>query len=211
MQPRNLIAQLAWISTIPSVRDQQDDRTAIQCAATPPLMELLDRSPNPGSPRPVRHRLRDRSERGVRSARAQLFRDSREPRRKQERLDPMVPQRQRVGEVQKHARVALHRAAHVAEDHEWTRTQTPRSPRERHYFAARAQTVGNRAPQVDPWPPAPNPPPRAPLTGIPIEAGQCPCRLCQFVPGQCREVLVIDAATVAPCLEADLGRRRISC
>ena len=174
MQPRNLIAQLAWISTIPSVRDQQDDRTAIQCAATPSLMELLDRSSNPGPPdqsgTACATAARAASGRRVRSCFVTLVR----PRRKQERLDPMVPQHQRMSEVQKHARVALHRAAHVAEDHKRPRTQTPSSPRELHYFAARAQTVRNRAPQIDTWPPAAHPPPRPALAGIPLEAGPGP-------------------------------------
>src|SRR5262245_19175554 len=131
-------------------------------------MELLDRSSDPGPTRPVLYGMRDGGESRVWPARAQLFRDSREPRRKQECLDSMVPHRHRMGEVETHARVAFRRAAHVAEDDERTGTHTPRASRKLHYLAPRAETVGHRAPQIDAWSPAAHPPPCTTVTGIPL-------------------------------------------
>ena len=67
------------------------------------------------------------SSRRARSSR----RDAREPRGEQERLDAPVPAPDRVREVQEHARVALHRAADVAEQDERARPRAAPAPRQR--------------------------------------------------------------------------------
>ena len=130
LQPRDLVAQLARIAAIPAVGDEQHDRTAVQDAAAPALMELLARPRQsaslPTSPAPTA--TRPRARRPARGS-AQLPRDARQLRGEQKRLDTLVAPRHGVREVQQHARVALHRAADVAEQHERARAHAPRPPR----------------------------------------------------------------------------------
>ena len=103
---------------------------AVQHPAHPPLMERPSASPirvppdqsgtAPAHRRPPR-----------RAARAQLVRDPRQRRREHERFDPRVPSAERVREVQEHPRVALHRSADVAQQHDRPAGARAGPPRQR--------------------------------------------------------------------------------
>ena len=60
--------ELHRIATIPSIRDEQHDRSAMQHAATPMLVEFADGVTDSGTSGPLGHRARHRRERFVGSA-----------------------------------------------------------------------------------------------------------------------------------------------
>jgi hypothetical protein len=84
-------------------------------------VKLSKGAPDARAARPIGYHSGDRRHRIVDPRPAQLTGDAREPRREQEGLDPAMAPRDYVGELEKHARVALHRAADVAQQHERTR------------------------------------------------------------------------------------------
>ena len=84
---------------------------------------------------------RHRRQRGVGAGARSSLVIAGQPRREQERLDPLVPPRQGVREMQQHARVALHRSADVAQQHEGPRPHASRPPRQLDDVAAGAQAV----------------------------------------------------------------------
>ncbi len=173
--------QLPRVPAIPPVRDEQDHRTAVQDAAAPALMELLDGSANPRPSRPVGHRPRHRREGVVGSRRAQLSGDSRELGGEEERLDTAVAPRHGVSEVQEHAGVALHGSADVAQQHERARAHASCPSPEFHHVAARAEAVGDRTSKIDSRAAPSNPPPCPAFTRIPDETRQRRARLGYFV------------------------------
>ena len=77
--------------------------------------------------------------------------------------------RSRVGEMQQHPRVALHRSADVAEQHERTRTNAARPAPSVTTSPPCAQAVGDCAAEIESRAAAPNPPARPALTRIPHE------------------------------------------
>ena len=80
-----------------------------------------------------------------------------------------VPARRGVREVQEHARIALHRAADVAEQHQRARPHLAAAPRQADDVAAGVEAVGDRPPQIDARAVTRNPAPRATLSRSPLE------------------------------------------
>ena len=140
----------------------------------------------------------------------QLSGDSRQLRRKQKRFDSLMPRRQRVSEMQQHARIALHRAADVAQQHQRTRAHAARPRRQRHHVAAAAETLGDRAPKVDARATAAHPSPRSAHAGIPHETSQRLARLGNFVSRRMPQNPCRQPAPIAPDLHGCFRRRRIA-
>ena len=120
LQARDLLAQHDRIAAVPAVGDEQHDRAAVRARGAPtaggtaaaPRRCACRRTSRAPPATTVGHRLVEPAARAA----ALVTRVSRG--REDERLDAAVPPPDGVGEVQQHARVALHRAADVAQQHE---------------------------------------------------------------------------------------------
>jgi hypothetical protein len=173
-------------------------------------MELLDGSANPRPSRPVTHRPRHRREGVVESRHAQLPGNSRELGGKKERFDLVMAPGDGVSEVQEHAGVALHGSADVAQQYERAGAHAARPSPEFHHIAARAEALGDRTSEIDPRASPSNPPPCPAFTRIPDETRQGRARRRYFVGSECGEVLIGDAAKVAPGLQASFWSGRVA-
>src|SRR5262245_7384363 len=167
LQPPDLVPEFYRIAPVPPIGDEQHHRTAMQDPAAPALMELSNRLTDACAAGPVGHRSRDRGERVIRSAETKLPGDSGQAGGEQERLNPLVAARHRVCELQEHARVALHRTAHVAEEDERAWPDPPRTPRQPHDIAASAQAFGDRSSKIHAGALPADPPPRPAFAGSP--------------------------------------------
>ena len=134
---------------------------------------------------------------------AQLAGDARQARGEQEHLDAPMAAADRVREVQEHARVALHRAADVAQQDDRPRPPAPLAAWQRYDVAAGAEALAQRAPEVEARPAAAHPAARAALAGCPGEPRERCARERDLVGGELREVLVRERRGVAP------GRQRL--
>ena len=206
LQPRDLFTQHLGIAAIPAVGDEQHDRPAAQRAPHPLLMELANRRADPGAARPVRDSPGDRADRFADAPGAQLHGDAGELGREQKRLDASLPPRERVREVQQHARVAFHRSADVAQEDDGPRTDAPRPPRQREDVAAGTQTARDRAPQIDARSASANPSPGPALARTPHQPIERQPRPHDLVGAELPEVLVGQRTDIAPCLQ-QCGRR----
>ena len=172
-------------------------------------MELPHGSANARPSGPVRHRPRHGGECVVGPRRAELPRDSRQLRGEEERLDTVAALRHGVGEVQEHARVALHRSADVAQQHERAAAHARRPPPELHHVAAGADAVGDRPSKIDSRAASSNPSPCPAFTRAPDETRQDGGRFGGFGARERGEILVGEAAEVAPGLQSAWRRRRV--
>src|SRR5207342_274241 len=133
--------------------------------------ELPHGSANSRPSGPVRYRLRYGGECDVGPRRAELPRNSRQLRSEEKRLDTVAALRHGVGEVQKHAGVALHRSADVAQQHERAAAHE-RGPPELHHVAPGAHAVADRPSKIDSRAVSSNPSPCPAFTRAPDETRQ---------------------------------------
>src|SRR5919204_754278 len=79
------------------------------------------------------------------------MRDARQARAKDERFHSCEPLRGGVKEAQQQARVAVHRAADVAEQRERARALLAAAARQHQYLATVAQVAPRHAAQIEQW------------------------------------------------------------
>ena len=142
---------------IESVGDQQHDGVLREQASRPAPVELAQARADARAARPVGHGRSDAIECDVDVAVLQMPGDGRQPRAEQQRMDAVPIIRDRMQEVQQHARVAVHRARDVAEHDERRRFHDAAAERERRRCACRAR--------------------HPPQAGAKIDARASPCRL----------------------------------
>ena len=115
----------------------------------------------------------------------------------------------RVGEVQEHARVALHRAADVAQQHDRALARAPRPAWQLDDVAAGAHAARERAPEVHARPVPADPAARPALARRPLEPFHRGAGQRDLVRRELREVLVRERRRVAPGLQdAPMTARR---
>src|SRR5579864_9405792 len=153
-------------------------------ASGPPAVELTECIADARAAAEVVHAFAHRVKSAVEVAMAEQARDSRQPRREYKRLQ-VFPPRDGMGKDHQQSRVALHRAAHVADQHQGPPPDPRSAPEQRHQLSAGANRVSRRAPEVDAprpsRPKAPRPPfrdtPRRLLEEPPHLLGPPPCHL----------------------------------
>ena len=136
----------------------------------------------------------------------QMTCDRREPRTEQQHVDAMPIVRDRVQEMQKHARVAVHRSGDVAEDDQRRRLGDATPERERRRSPSRAGHPPQGRSQVDARSsPCPLRAPHRPIGQRQAQARDHPSRCRQLLGGHRREVL---GAQHLPCRPGE-GRIQI--
>lgn len=184
------------ISSIPSIGDQQHDRSPFQDSTGPRDVEVAQGVADTSTARPIRDMSRKRGDHVVGAALLQLSGHSGKSRGEKKRFDPAEPDGQRVHEVQQHTGVALHRSADVTEKNEWARMEPSPSTGQADDFTV-SQTLTNGTSHVDDWTVARLPPSRPPLTRRPGESGEHGARLGDFFVGEGGEVLCARRVTCA--------------
>jgi hypothetical protein len=116
----------------------------------------------------------------------------------EERLDTVAASRYGVGEVQEHAGVALHRSAHVAQQHQRAAAEARGPTPERRHVAAGADAVGYRPPKIDSRAAPPDPSPCPAFTRAPDETRQDRSRFRGLFGCERGEILVGEAAAITP-------------
>src|SRR5205823_13063208 len=114
----------------------------------PPAVEVTKRVADASSTAEVVHTLADRVEGAVEVAVAKQPRDPCEPGREDECLQVLAA-RDRMGEDHQQPRVALHRPAYVADEHERPAPHPRLAAKKGHQLAAGADRVPRRPAQVD--------------------------------------------------------------
>ena len=112
-------------------------------------LNALQRVADPRAARPVGRGRRGALDRALRVARGERARHAREPRGEHERLGVRAAAGRAGQELQVGARVRLHRARDVAQQHEPAADDAAAPAREPDRVAARAQAAAQRAAQVD--------------------------------------------------------------
>ena len=118
-QAHHLLGERVGSAAIPSVGEDHDGR-ALAMPRTPHESLNSRRQSPKRATRPVDDPPRGRADRGVGIARRELARHAREPGAERERLDPGPTDDRGVQEAHERARVRLHRATHVEQEHEST-------------------------------------------------------------------------------------------
>ena len=118
-------------------------------AAAVAVVERLQRVADPGAAGPVGRRRGGALDRALGMAAAQRAREARQPRGERERLDRGPAARRGGEQLQVGARVGLHRARDVAQQHEPAALHAAPAVREADRLAAAAQAAAQRPPQVD--------------------------------------------------------------
>src|SRR5438309_6913080 len=147
-QVDELGGELCGIAAIPPVADDDHHRAIAAAAARPAPVEIPDRVAAPAPAAEVVDAFAHRVAGAVEVSIAQQPRAPRQSRREDEGLEVFAP-RDRVGEDHQEPRVALHRAAHVADQHQRPAADARFPPEKGHQLAARADGVTRRTPQVD--------------------------------------------------------------
>src|SRR5205807_2614606 len=104
-------------------------------------VEGLDRLADARAARPVVDRRRHPVERGVDVMAAEQARDAGEPRGEDKGLDPRAGVFERVGKIQQQPRVALHRAADVAEKYQRPRPKSRAFPAEDQQLTSKSEAA----------------------------------------------------------------------
>ena len=201
LQPGYLFAQHVGISAVPSVRDQQHDRCLMEYTPRPPLMKLAERWADSRAPRPIRHNFRNGVDSLLESSEADLPRHARQPGREQKHFEPSMAMGEAVREVKQHARVTLHGAAHIAQQHERPELRTAATSGQDHDLAAAAKASRQRPTDVDAGTAAANPPARATLAWNPLEAVERKPRAPHLFRRELGEVLVSQPFDLTPGLK----------
>ena len=181
---------------------------AVQHAPAPALIELPERLAGSRAARPVRHRTTRPPSTAASSRRKRssvVIRVS--SRREQERLDAAMLLPDGMREVEEHARVALHRAADVADEDERSRTGAAPTSWQLDDVAARAEAARERASDVDARSASGDPAPGPPLAGRPRKARECRARDRDLLRCVVCEVLVREGDGITPGRQ--IGRPRI--
>jgi hypothetical protein len=164
-------------------------------------MELPNRVADARAPGPARRRTHDVGHGLVEPAGPDLVGDAGECGGEDEDFDAVAPARDRVGEVQEHARVAFHRPADVAQQHERPLAHAPLLARQPEYVAPRAHAVRERTPEVHARSASVNPAPGPALAWSPLEPIHRGTRARDLVRRELREVLVRQRLRIAPELQ----------
>ena len=106
------------VAALPAVGEDHDHRAARHAAAAVAVVELLQRVADPRPARPVGRGRGRALDRALRVARGERARQARQPRREDERLGVRPAAGGAGQELQVGARVRLHRAGDVAQQHE---------------------------------------------------------------------------------------------
>lgn len=152
-------------------------------------------------PRPPGHGSRDLGRRRVEPARAKLGGHTREVGGEDEDFDAALSAPDCVGEMQEHARVALHRPADVAQQHHRTFAHAPVPARQFEDVTARAHAVRQCSSKVHPGPVAADPAARAAIARPPLQPLHRGASQRDLGRGVLREVLVCQRLRVTPCLQ----------
>ena len=104
------------LAALPAVGEDHDHRAAGHPAAAVAVVERAQRVADAGAARPVGRGRGGALDRALGRARGERARDARQPRGEHERLGVGLPRARQ--ELQVRARVGLHRAADVAQQHE---------------------------------------------------------------------------------------------
>src|ERR1700693_6022748 len=110
-------------------------------------VEIGERVSDPGASAEIVDALAHRVERAVQVAIPKQPRDPREACRKHKRLEVFAAS-DRVGEDHQEPRVALHRTAHVADEHQRPSAYSWTAMKQTHHLAARPNRVASGAAQV---------------------------------------------------------------
>src|SRR5581483_4337825 len=189
VQVRELRRELLRIAAVPAVTDDHDHGTVSKDPARPVPVEVSQRVTDPGTAAEVVHALADRVERSVQVAVAKQARDPGQPRRENERLE-VLPARDRVGEDHEQARVALHRAAHVAKQDQRTPAHPGPPSEQRHDLPAGMDRLSRRAAKVEPSRARRAQSSRPALRDPPRSLLEQPAHLLRLLPRHVLEVLV---------------------
>src|SRR6202521_5959262 len=177
------------VSAVPAVAGDDHDRSMAEHAPRPLPVEGAERVADARATAEVVHALAHRFERPVEVTLAQQARDAGQPRREDESLDALAA-RDGGGEDQEEPRVAFHRAAHIADEHQRPPPDARLAPEESHQLAARANRVTGRSPEVDASGGSGSKPARAPLRHPPWRLLQESLDLFRLRPRHLLEVLV---------------------
>src|SRR4051812_9539689 len=120
-----------------------------------------------------------------------------------------MTERQRMREMQQHARIVLHRTTHVTQQDERPWPYTPLPPRQLEDVAAAAPALGDRAAQIEASAVAAHPSPRSAFTGLPHEPVERRARLGELAARERRKIPGGQRSAGAPGLDECLRRRRI--
>src|SRR5712691_9385661 len=140
--------KLRWVAAIPAVADDDHHSAVSEHAARPLAIEIAERGADARAAAEVVYALADGIEHLVDVTLAQQARDAREPRRENEGLEVLAP-RHRVGKDHQQPRVALHRSADVADEHQRPAPHRRTPPEELDQLAARPDRMPRRAAEVD--------------------------------------------------------------
>lgn len=116
---RHFASQHLWVSAIPAVGEDQEDRSVSHDPAGPSSVEGVQRLADARAPAPVRDVSHDLVQRCLRSR--DPARDPRQLGGEHERFKMTRVGGEARHEVKKNATVSLHRSADVADDDNWTR------------------------------------------------------------------------------------------
>src|SRR5262245_3517412 len=112
-----------------------------------------------------------------------------------------MPSGDGVCEMEEHPGVALHRSAHVAQQHERPRSDASCAPAEFHDIPSGAEALADGSPQVNSWSASADPPARTTFARVPDETRErLPC-FDDFRWRERGEVSFGEAATIAPCFD----------
>src|SRR5579884_2044818 len=188
VQPGQLPRQQLGVAPVPAVADDDDDRPVAQHPAGPTPVEVGQGLADPGAAAEVVDLLAHLVEGLVDVSPAQ---HAGEPGGEHEGLDVLTT-RHRVGEDQEQAGVALHGAAHVAEQHQGAAPQAGAAVQQPHQLPAGADGLPGRAPEVHLAVPRRTQPARAPLGHSPGCLLEQPLHLLHLLPGEVLEVLLAE-------------------
>ena len=210
LQSSHLFAQHMRITTIPAIGDEEHDRRLMQHAPRPSLMELPQCRTDARATGPVGHHVGYGIDCFLKPPQPDLPCHTREPGGEEKHLEAPATMCEAMREVQQHARVALHRAADIAQEHE--------RPRSRCGGAVSASVITSppvrrlrikRTTQIDAGAAATNPPASPPFARNPVQLLERDPRARHLVGRELGEVLVRQAADLAPRLKDALnGLRR---
>src|SRR5215831_590478 len=187
-QARQLAGEQLRVPPIPAVADDDDDGPVPQHPASPAPVELGKGLANSSATAEVVDGPADLGEGEVHVAAPQKTGDPGQPRGEDERLNVLTAS-DGVGEDQQQPRVALHRSADVAQQHDRAAPEAALAVKQPDQLAARADGVTGRAAEVDQAPGGRPQAPGATFGDPPRSLSQEAFNLFRLEPGEIVEIL----------------------